>query len=217
MRLLRLTPLIVAALASPAVAGDKHVDLAIGVNPPLRWTSDEAGSIGISAYAGITNHHAIRANFARYKFAGNWAWHLASLFTCLECVDETNEGHVTDIGVSWMYFPRQLWSGASLEAGLLRRGNDTYVVEYYPGAGNPEVIDTNTSTYAARALVGWSWLVKNHVFISIAAGLSAGYESGRETTAPSSDHPMDMRVTRDVRRLDVTGETFIRLGGAFDI
>lgn len=215
----RLVCVSLLALAAPAGAdgaGDSR-PIAIAVNPPLRWAFDEARAFGLSAYAGVTSHHAIRVNFARYQFVGNWAKKLAYALVAPEGEGESDEGRVTDVGASWMYFPRRLWSGPSLEAGLLFRRYDTYVVDEYPADGEPEIIGTNTSTYAARALVGWSWLIKNHVFISIAAGVSAGYELGRETTAPDADDPREMRVTGDVRRIDITGETFIRLGGAFDI
>jgi hypothetical protein len=207
-RLIATIGVIVAALPGAAVAGDKHVDLAIGVNPPIIWTYER--SIGISAYAGITNHQAIRANFAKYEYDGDFARAVGGILT------HTSEGQYTgdflDASVAWMYFPRRLWSGPSFEAGLLRRARDTYYQNEYE---SPEVLDTMTATYGARALVGYSVLIANHVFISVATGLSAGYEHGHETFSPMLE-PW-MLETRDVGRLQIDGEFFFCIGGAFSI
>ena len=70
---------------------------------------------------------------------------------------------------------------------------------------------------AVGALVGWSWLFGDHVFVSVQAGVSSGYETGRETTAPRAYMPMEMRTTTDVGRMTWAGEGFIRIGGAFSM
>lgn len=207
MRSLCLALLILGALAAPGHA-DEGVKIAVGVNPWFRWA--HAGAIGISAYAGITDHQAIRANFATYEYEGPSSEILAAVAMEGEGL---YMGRIVDVGVGWMYFPRRLWSGPSLEAGLLRRARDTYSRNEYD---EPQVADTKTASYCGRALVGWSWLFADHVFISIAAGLSVGYETGRETTG-TVEGPSDMDVTRDVGRSDVSGELFLRFGGALGL
>ena len=44
-------------------------------------------------------------------------------------------------------------------------------------------IETHATAYAARGLVGWSWLFAKHVYIATSAGLAVGRYAGRETTA----------------------------------
>lgn len=218
----RLACMSLVALAAPAYAdqaeqpavqasAEQTAQVAIAVNPPLRWKNADA--VGISGYAGITDHHAIRVNFATYVDTGGaGATLIGDVFLGGDGSDASTHGRITDVGASWMYFPRKLWSGISLEAGLLRRSRDTHVEDEY---ASPEVVETKTATYAGRALVGYNWLIASHVFISVSAGLSAGYETGTETTAPHAYMPTVMQTTSDVGRMHVSGEGFIRLGGAF--
>lgn len=219
-RLACLVSLVAAAAPALADTADQPAvhatepataQVAIAVNPPLRWK--DADSVGISAYAGVSSHHAIRANFATYVDTGGaGATLIGDLFFNGDGSDAITHGRITDVGVSWMYFPRKLWSGAFLEAGLLRRARNSHVEDEFD---YPEVRDTETAYYAGRGLAGWSWLFGDHVFVSVSAGLSVGHEIGRETTAPRADMPMEMRRTSDVSRSQIYGEGFIRLGGAF--
>jgi hypothetical protein len=196
------------ALAGPARA---EVPVAIGVNPPTSWL--RTPSVGVSVYAGITTHQAIRVNVARYTFSPEVGYgspsdrDLSNWFF----VEGLFSGGNTDIGVGWMYFPRRLWSGPSLEAGVLRRARANYM---FRDTDEPNIVNTESATYASRALVGWSWLIKKHVFISIAAGASVGYERGREETA---EYEFDPSMTSDVARMRISAETLMRLGGAFSI
>ena len=103
-----------------------------------------------------------------------------------------------------MYFPRRLWDGFSVEAGSLRRDRDTRIMTS-SGAGINDTTDTQTTTYSGRAMVGWSWLVANHAFVSVAAGISAGYETGTEKTRRPTPLRCDALDDEDIGRLDGLG------------
>jgi hypothetical protein len=172
---------------------------AIAVNPPFRWW--DGAAIGVSLYVGVTNHHAIRGNYANYEYEDN-------LIQILGANEGVKQGRITDFGVAWMYFPRGLCDGLSLEAGLLRRGRDT------SSRMELDTLHTQTTTYSARAMIGWSWLFTDHLFISVAAGVSAGHETGTETT--SFDELLHkMPTTSDVGRQTIAGEWLMRIGATF--
>jgi hypothetical protein len=79
---------------------------------------------------------------------------------------------------------------------------------------SPEIVMTDTTTFAARGHIGWSWLVGNHYFIQAALGASMGYETGRETIGSVLDPG---RMTHDVSRVATSAEGFFRIGGTFDV
>lgn len=199
-----------AAHAAPDPASDQTAtEVAVAVNAPLRWWS--GGSIAGSAYLGVARHHAIRANVASYDYiAMSLAGVAANLRHGLDAEGGSAEGRITDVGVAWMYFPRRLWSGLTLEAGVLVRAKDTRLETWWRV---PEVVETDTTTYAGRAQIGWSWLVHRHVFISLAVGISVGYETGTETTFPTWMDPT--RTTFEVSRPSIASEGLLRIGGAF--
>ena len=65
------------------------------------------------------------------------------------------------------------------EAGVLRRERD---VEEFTLLGPED--KTQSVTHAGRVTVGWSWPITRHVFVSAAAGVSVGRETGKtEMTA----------------------------------
>ncbi len=98
----------------------------------------------------------------------------------------------------------------TLEAGLLRRGTD---ISSRNGADDRQNISTTTTTYALRGLAGWSWLIADRMFISVAGGMSVGYEYGSETRFMDRDGPLGR--TSDVSRASRSMEGYFRLGGAF--
>ena len=59
-------------------------------------------------------------------------------------------------------------------------------------------------------MVGWSWLIAEHAFISVAAGVSAGHEIGTESTRAAFAFTMPMTMTSDVGRTDISGEGYLR-------
>ncbi len=200
--------------ARPVPASSRHVtDVALAVNPPFRWASDYERAVGVSGYLGLGRHHAIRGNVASYDYAPNIVGELISIAAGGDGSEAWYQGRVTDVGVAWMYFPRRLWSGATLELGLVRRARDVSLEDEF---ATPERIETQTTTYAGRALVGWSWLMFDRVFISFQTGASIGYERGHETTIPRVyPYDMQMATTREVGRRDLALEGFLRVGIRF--
>lgn len=193
------------AQASPSVPAERaetETELAVAVNAPFRWADTQGASI----YLGFTPHQAIRANFARYQFDPNPLGEIIGIALGGDGSEASFHGTLTDVGVGWMYFPRRLWSGFSFEAGVLRRARDHSIDDMF-------VLETKTTTYAGRALIGWSWLIEGRAFISIAGGISIGRESGTETTTSMSG-----RISiDDVTRSAVGVEGFLRIGAAFGL
>ncbi len=120
-------------------------------------------------------------------------------------------GHTTDLGIGWVYYPQRGWTGWTLELGALRRERDHRVDDEN---AKPEIVVTQTTTYAGRAMVGWTWLIHNQVFVAVAAGISVGHAAGTEASARSAE---DMTVRTTVSRSDVSGEGLLRLGFAFHL
>lgn len=79
-------------------------------------------------------------------------------------------------------------------------------------AGDEEKTFTRTTQYAGRALIGWSWLIRERAFISTAAGMSVGNESGEDTTTPCGGALM----ATPVRRTRSDFESYVRVGLVFD-
>jgi hypothetical protein len=78
-----------------------------------------------------------------------------------------------------VYFPRRVFDGPSIELGLLHRTLDTRVEAEWETPGD---VSRDGQEIAAHALLGWSWTIRNRVFISFAMGASKGYVWGSETT-----------------------------------
>jgi hypothetical protein len=175
--------------------------VAIGVNLPFGWF---IRSYGVSVYVGLHRHFALRANVARYN-----AESLPTLAVALMAGDGGGPaGRIDDYGIGAIWFPRRLWDGPMIEVGALLRNRDT--------VDHPDFddrIETQSTTFAGRATVGWSWLLQTRAFISFAVGFSAGQESGRETITP--DEPFSMTTTRDVKRDRGSGEAYFRFGFTF--
>jgi hypothetical protein len=199
---------VVALLSGPAVAEESNPHrVAVAVNTPLSWALPDwnhEGAIGITAWVGLNEHQAIRANFATYD--PDFHPINAVLGNFSECPPE---GNTKDVGASWEYFPRALYSGVSLELGLLRRSTTQAVNNCDP----LQYIDTNQSsvTYAARAMVGWSWTIGNHAFIAFAVGSSKGLERG--IFQRREDHFAAFE-TLPVDQWTSSLETYLRFGAA---
>jgi hypothetical protein len=65
-----------------------------------------------------------------------------------------------------------------------------------------------TTTIGGRALVGWSWLGWNRVFVSFQTGLMVGRESGSHLAHVEEQ----MDVTTPVHQVAVSTEAFVRFG-----
>src|SRR5258708_4342224 len=115
----RLAILLILATTTPSEADAEQPasgigPVAIAGNTPLVWKY----SVASSGWLGWWDHHAIRANFARYRgpVAAAIGYDLFS-----ESGSQHDFGHTTDLGVGWVYFPRRMLDGPSLEAGFLVR------------------------------------------------------------------------------------------------
>ena len=197
---------VLASLAAPAhaetAAWPGH-PIALGVSAPWGWFADR---FGISGYVGIDAHSALRANLARYGESKSFIDY-GSLFVGAE--SPSRAGRIADYGLAWVWYPRGLWDGFTFEAGLLRRDRDTS-----ERSETHTVVHTSSTTYAARAMLGWSWRIAGYTYLAVAVGLSAGRESGTEQVVPGflSD---DMAATGPIARLQVDGEGYFRFGFAF--
>ena len=117
-----------------------------------------------------------------------------------------------DVGAGWMYFPRRVFDGPTVELGVLHRSLDT---ELYDDFGTPEKVWRDGQEVAARALLGWSWMIRNRVFIALAFGASKGYAFGRETTQEDATYPVSPKMTHDFGEWTTNFEGYLRFGVAF--
>jgi hypothetical protein len=187
-----------ASVFAPAPARSRpDAPFALAVNMPWAWMQD---NIGGSAYIAIDPHWAMRANFARYDAEEL----LPLLLTGGE--GPIYDGNILDLGLGWIWYPRRLWDGFTFEAGALMRDRDVRRSR----EDDPD-LDIQTTTYAGRAMIGWSWLAAGTVFLSVAAGASAGLEHGREAFVSERG----MSTTRSTDRLQIDFETYVRVGFAF--
>lgn len=202
--LLASTPAAADNLAAEKKAASDDQAMALAVNSPLGWA--EGASVGASLYARLAPKQALRLNVASYEY-GNAGSVIAAAFGAED--EGSYDGRYLDLGAAWMYFPRRAWDGPTLEAGLLRRSGATSVQDSY---AENEIVERDTQYLAARALVGWSWLIHERAIISFAVGASSGYELGTETIQKmSTSTPM----THDVGQWTTSAEGYIRLGFTF--
>ncbi len=194
---------IAAADPEPAATASTSLPaVAIAVNAPFMWPLTK--SVGVSGYVAIHAHQSVRINVASYDYL-----HLSEV---LADGEGAPHGRTTDVGVSWQYFPRSVWNGFVVELGVMRRAQDT---RDYDEDEVPTITDTNATGYAARAMLGWSWLGWDRVFVAAAAGGSIGRYTGTETTV--DDYFDQMWVTRDFARLEGSLEAYLRFGVALGL
>jgi len=183
---------------------------ALAINEPFGWPSGFA--IAGSAYARVAAHHAVRLNVASYEYHANVGGDLIDHFVFGGDGDESGKtGRYFDVGASWMYFPRRVWDGPSFELGLLHRSIDT---NRYDDFADDDIVDRDGQMIGARALLGWSWMIHDRVFISIAMGASKGYEFGTQVITPDASHPQ-MTTTGDYGEWTTAFEGNMRFGVAF--
>lgn len=174
--------------------------LAVGVNVPTSWF---VGTVGASAYLGLSSHHAVRANFARFHVDDS-IWPIRLVASDFSAVDPA--GTIYDAGLSLLWSSRRFMDGLVLEAGVLRRDRNTV---YWPEM-SPKT-ETDTTAYSARAMIGWSWRVGRHGFVAAAIGGSIGRESGVEEVT-DDDGVEPTREMRHVQRTQNDLETYVRWG-----
>ena len=200
---MRMRIALLVLMLSSGVATADELPIAVAVNCPCWWP--HAGSIGGSAYVGVTKEDAIRLNVASYSNHGDA---IAGVFSD-DGDDSIRSGRITDVGIGWTSYSGGLWSGFTYELGVLRRARNLRTEDMFAA---PQVVATDTATYAGRIQLGWSWLFGKHVFVAAAIGLSMGWEHGSETTDDYADRPMP--VPHHVSRADLSGEGYLRFGYA---
>jgi len=195
------------ASSSSSVPGGRPI--AVAVNLPVAWP----WSLAASAWVGLDNHDAIRVSYARYR-GPLWAFIAGGIFS--EGPEEGDVppdfGHTTDLSVAWVYYPRRVLDGASLEVGALCRLNRLRDRIDGMNVANEEQF---TNVYGARVLAGWTWRMSDWWFLATSVGVSAGYERGREKSFV--EYSMGMEITKAARvsRADVSAEAYLRVGLAF--
>ena len=191
-----------AAAESPP-SPDRNI--AFAVNAPLRWHQADA-SVGASAYVGFRHRYAIRLNVATYPHTGFPSEAYAALAYGLGG-ETAYGGRTTDVGVGAMLFPRRLWNGSSFEVGGLRRVID--VREVFLGE---DVEERTGAGIVGRALVGWSWLMGNRVFVATGVGMSIGRYALREDAYYVDPDRPTMHNPRDVVIIEPQLEAYFRIG-----
>jgi hypothetical protein len=208
-----LTEAGAASGTTPALASgpDLAVPIAFASNVPLAWP----WSVGVSAWVGVDDHHAIRANFARYR--GPIWLPIAAAFSGegsdLEEGDIPPDfGHTTDASLGWVTYPRRVLDGATIEVGALLRLNR---LRDRIDSKNVASEEQFTNVYGARALIGWTWRLGRWWFLATSIGASAGYERGREKVFVGYDAAHgNMEIIREgrVSRVAVSAEAYLRIG-----
>lgn len=136
--------------------------MALMVNPPLLWAF---GGVGLSFLRAIDGDDAIRVNVASYR-------HLELLD--FDALMYGQPDRHFDFSVTWTRFFRQRWRGPTFDLGPVLR----YRVQ--PLERDPLSSPSEAKSYevAARAMVGWSWILGGRFVASIGLGASLGYEHG---------------------------------------
>jgi hypothetical protein len=192
-----------------AVSGaEQRISIGLATNIPAFWSN----SFGASVYVGLQQHHAIRANFARYDNRGPILMETLAGIAGGEDFP-SHHGQITDEGIAWVYYPNRLWNGLTLEIGALRRERHITTVQ---DESTPQRISRDSTTYSGRALIGGSVSFWKVVVLSAAVGLSVGREGGLEHSESDPDRHMPPVDTK-LGRVDVTGEGYIRMGFKFDL
>lgn len=154
--------------AKPEREGER-ASAAVGINFPGFWKHSFAASV----YLGLTRHSALRANIASYDDI-HWVG---------DSEAGQPNGRATDIGLGWVWYPRRRWSGVNLELGPMIRFRE-----------QSNFSDTTSTLYAGRALLGWSWMSSQHVFLATGVGVSIGYQSGTQREDDRARYHSEVRA-----------------------
>lgn len=167
---------------------------ALAVSVPALWI----WSFAASGWVAIDRHNAVRVNVARYLSP---AWEVLPAYL----YSEGYSGGITrftDVSAGWVYYPRRLLSGLTLEAGALLRFRE-------PDSD----LRPRTQAFAGRGLIGWTWRLDDaSFFVTASVGASLGYERG-----PPPDYVPPMNQASRTARLDASLEWYLRWGFAFGV
>lgn len=210
-------PLAVAAIATGTARAEQARADEPGPGPPCALAINvlpvDRDAIAASAWVGWDDHHAIRANVARYRGPA-WLRVLAPVFSDGEedSVVAPDFGQTTDLSLGWVFYPRRVLDGASIEAGVLGRFDRrrSYVDDRGVAAE-----EHHTNLYGGRVLVGWTWRLSDWWFLATAVGGALGDEHGREKTYVGADRHGDVSKDTRVSRLTPSFESYVRIGMAF--
>lgn len=205
MRLLAATCAIGLLPAIATASPPAEERLAVAVNEPFFWAQRV---IGVSLYVGLDSHHAIRANVANYPAPGTQA---IAVIAAPSGGTPSDRGGYFDVGAGWQWYPRELWSGPTVELGVLWRADRTR----YPDAADMTPVyevERDARGVLARGLVGWSWLFYRRLFIMGAVGGAVGYARGTELVQLDDYTTM---YTRPAPSIAATVEGYVRFGWTF--
>ena len=139
-----------AAVTSSGHASDPEVMVGFAINSPLSWMT--TGALGGSAYLGFGQHHAIRANVAKYAYSDAAGTLVGDVFFGGDGSDASLSGSTFDLGLAYQYFPRRLFDVLSLEVGALRRAIDHHTVDEFD---SPEDERITATGWGVRAMIGY--------------------------------------------------------------
>ena len=186
-------------------AHEEDAPMAIAVNSPIGWIGGT--SVAGSLYARVASHQALRFNVASYEYEA------PPVISAIVEDEGSYDGRILDISAGWMYFPRRIWEGPTLEAGVLHRSGETKVRDEF---AEYEIVERDTQLFAARALAGWSWHIADTAMVAFAFGASMGYESGYETdTKMSYGSNPGVPMKHDVAQWKPGFEGYLRFGFTF--
>jgi hypothetical protein len=182
----------------------EHV--AIAINEPFGWTQ---GTLAASAYVALTAHQVLRANVEYDHHMSSADVFALGLLDAAAGGDaeypRSGIGGTHDYGLAWMWFPRHVYSGVSIEAGVLLRLRDY-------SDNTDQVTDAlDTTTIAMRVMLGYSWRFGPRFFASAAVGLSIGRQYGTETMTSTDPNEPSSHASRVPTR-DTMPEAFVRIG-----
>ena len=106
-----------------------------------------------------------------------------------------------------MYFPRKAYDGFSVELGGVVRHDNSWDIDDFN-----QKLTNDKNVYAARVLVGWSWLLKERVFISAQLGASVGPSTARSRRKTPVEPGVYMPTTTRIDRIHVSPEYNLRFG-----
>lgn len=188
---------------------EERIAVALAVNAPVGW----GRGFGLSGYLGFGKRHAVRFNFARWSSAPSPVMPVVAALAGADYEDEASySGQIGDLSVGYQFYSRRLFEGLTLEVGALRRDVNKRVEAE---AAFPNIRETKAVGYAARALVGWSWLYANRLLVATAAGASYGrYAGTKRDGIDNAPDPVEY-MTRDFVDYDIAFEAYLRIGLAF--
>jgi hypothetical protein len=195
------------ALSDPNDAIRPFEHAAVAINEPFGWTQE---TFAASAYVALTAHQALRANVEYDHHMSSFDVFALGLVDAAAGGDaeypRSGIGGTTDYGLAWMWFPRHIYSGISIEAGALLRQRDY-------SDNTDQVTDAlKTTTIAMRVMLGYSWRFGPRFFVSAAIGLSVGRAYGTETMTSTDPDAPPSSHTHAVPTYDTDPEAFVRIG-----